>query len=112
MVVAALNVGWLVLDWFVGLGVDPDDDRDVGTVLSDLKADNEDLNDRVDILGVSLARKQQSLWEALQAVDNIAMEDETLHEELEQLRLNGGGDGGTRLFENVKLFIFNHFTPY
>jgi len=84
----------LTAGFLQSLGVEPDDERDIGTVLKDLKEDNEDLNDRVDILGVSLARKQQSLWEALQAVDNIAMEEQILNEELEQLRQNGAGDGG------------------
>jgi len=86
------------------LGVDPDDERDVSMILRDLKADKEDLNNQVDILGVSLARKQQSLWEALQAVDNIAMEDETLHEELEHLRhLEGGGGGSSGMSTTVAI---------
>merc|ERR1712038_2030154 len=85
----------LTAGFLQSLGVEPDDDRDISTVLKDLKADNEDLNDRVDILGVSLARKQQSLWEALQAVDNIAMEEALLGPSSFQLKVTGDGGATT-----------------
>jgi len=73
------------------------DSENVTTLIKSLKTDNGVLSEKVDTLAVSLARKQQSLWEALQAVDNIAMEDEKVQNELDRYRkgyvANGAGNG-------------------
>jgi len=82
------------------------DSENVTTLIKSLKTDNSDLNEKVDTLAVSLARKQQSLWEALQAVDNIAMEDEKVQHELDRYRKgyvtsNVGNNGNVNLKERL-----------
>merc|ERR1712087_390622 len=56
------------------LGAEPGTDPTV--VITKLKKDNGQLQNKVDTLAETLARKQQSLIAALQAVDSLAMEDE------------------------------------
>eukprot|EP01083_Nonionella_stella_P124505 375984_1 len=56
------------------LGAEPG--KDVTTVIKELKQRNVALQANVDTLAETLARKQQSLLQALEAMDNIAMEDE------------------------------------
>eukprot|EP01084_Bolivina_argentea_P216208 367346_1 len=56
------------------LGAEPG--TDITTHIKQLKANNKDLQRKVDELAATLARKSESLVHALQAVDNLAMIDE------------------------------------
>eukprot|EP01084_Bolivina_argentea_P266966 452999_1 len=56
------------------LGAEPG--KDVRSVIKELRDNNQSLQDKVDTLAETLSRKQQSLIEALQAVDHISIMEE------------------------------------
>merc|ERR1719361_1479606 len=76
---AQLSAGFLQ-----SLGADPG--TDVAAVVKELRTNNVKLQQQVDQMAETLARKNQSLIEALQAVDSIAMEDEKHQSELQNFR--------------------------
>eukprot|EP01083_Nonionella_stella_P046496 124521_1 len=72
------------------------------TVIATLKNNNIELKNTVDTLAESLARKQQSLIEALQAVDNIASNDEKTHQQLEQIKLQSNENEEGKIRKTLK----------
>jgi len=56
------------------LGADPN--KDFRTVIKDMKDNNVDLTQQVDLLAETLARKERSLIEALKAVDDLLQYEE------------------------------------
>jgi len=104
---AQLSAGFLQ-----SLGADPG--TDVAAVVKELRTTNENLQQEVDQLAETLARKNLSLMEALTAVDDIAIEDSNsksqLHHFRESQTLSSPRMGGHRrtpssgLRERVKSF--------